>query len=148
MHASRRCIYCLRQSISNNDPNFFTAPCVGELLALLPSLPAAGTLVPTCIRTVGTYSHWLSRNPAQLPPLLAFVSNGLSTPACAGAASQAMKALCDACAEHLCEEGTMVQLLQMYRGTLALPLQPADRVDLVAALAAVVSNMPFSKARA
>jgi len=35
----------------------------------------------------------------------------------------------------------MQQLLQMYQGTLPLQLQPADRVDLISALAFVVSMM-------
>lgn len=135
------CVFCLRQSISKNDPTFFSSPAVAQLLQLLPTLPEAGTLVPTCIRTVGTYSAWLSRNPEHLPPLLTFVSNGLSVPASAPAASHALKHLCDACSEHLADEATMAQLLTMYRNALALSLQAADRIDLVAALAYVVSNM-------
>lgn len=38
----------------------------------------------------------------------------------------------------------MQQLLQMYLGTLPLQLQPADRVDLISALAFVVSQMEFA----
>ena len=38
----------------------------------------------------------------------------------------------------------MRQLLQMYLGTLQLLLTPADRVDLIAALAFVVSQMEFT----
>jgi len=49
--------------------------------------------------------------------------------------------LCEACAEHLAEEDTMRKLLQMYHGTLALPLHCADRVDLISALSFVVSNL-------
>jgi len=52
-----------------------------------------------------------------------------------------MKHLCDSCAEHLAAEATMQQLLQMYLGTLTLQLTPADRVDLISALAFVVSQM-------
>jgi hypothetical protein len=116
------CVYCLRQSISSNDPTFFAAPAVGELLQLLPTLPAIGQLQPTAIRTVGTYSNWLSKNPTLLPPMLQFVSNGLMSEATAAAASQAMKHLCDSCAEHLASEDAMRQLLQMYLGTLQLQL--------------------------
>lgn len=135
------CVYCLRQSISSNDPTFFAAPAVGELLQLLPTLPAIGQLQPTAIRTVGTYSNWLSKNPTLLPPMLQFVSNGLMSEATAAAASQAMKHLCDSCAEHLASEDAMRQLLQMYLGTLQLQLAAPDRVDLISALAFVVSQM-------
>ena len=135
------CVYCLRQSISSNDPQFFQSPAVADLLRLLPTLPPVGQLQSTAIRTVGTYSTWLAKNPPLLPPLLQFVSNGLSQPATAAAASQAMKLLCDSCAEHLSEAATMQQLLQMYLGTLQLPLAIADRVDLISALAFVVSQM-------
>ena len=51
---------------------------------------------------------------------------------------QAMKHLCDACAEHLAEDATMQQLLQMYLGTIALPLHCADRVGLIMALSLVI----------
>ena len=112
---------------------------------LLPTLPVVGQLQSTAIRTVGTYSNWLSKNPQLLPPLLTFVSNGLRLEATAAAASQAMKLLCDSCAEHLAEPNTMQQLLQMYLGTLQLPLAVADRVDLVAALAFVVSQMELEQ---
>merc|ERR1719162_1424041 len=47
-----------------------------------------------------------------------------------------MKQLCDACSES-----SMTQLLQMYHGTLRLALHNADRVDLVSALAYVVSQL-------
>ena len=136
-------IYCLRQSISTNDPTFFDAPVVGELLQLLPTLPAVGQLQATAIRTVGTYSNWLSKNEHLLPPMLTFVSNGLANEGTAAAASQAMRHLCDSCAEHLAGEQTMRQLLQMYLGTLQLQLTSADRVDLIAALAFVISQMKF-----
>ena len=139
------CVYCLRQSISSNDPTFFQAPAVASLLQLLPTLPVVGQLQSTAIRTVGTYSNWLSKNPQLLPPLLTFVSNGLRLEATAAASSQAMKLLCDSCAEHLAEPNTMQQLLQMYLGTLQLPLAVADRVDLVAALAFVVSQMELEQ---
>eukprot|EP00320_Phaeocystis_rex_P016070 CAMPEP_0119067774 /NCGR_PEP_ID=MMETSP1178-20130426/10153_1 /TAXON_ID=33656 /ORGANISM="unid sp, Strain CCMP2000" /LENGTH=44 /DNA_ID= /DNA_START= /DNA_END= /DNA_ORIENTATION= len=43
----------------------------------------------------------------------------------AAAASQSMKQLCDACAEHLADEASMTQLLQMYHGTLRLSLHNA-----------------------
>ena len=174
-------VYCLRQS-GTKDPTFFNAPRVGELLQLLPALPAVGELTTTAIRTVrarrraaavaallaalshawlrssrgrssrcapparpqvGTHSDWLSHNPALLPPLLTFVAEGLTQDKTAAAASQAMKHLCEKCAEHLAEEATMAQLLQMYLGTLQLKLQTADRVDLIAALAFVVSQMPL-----
>ena len=82
----------------------------------MPTLPAAGELQTTCIRTVGTYANWLNRNAEMLPAQLTFVSQGLSADVTAPAASQAMKHLCDACAEHLAEEATMSQLLQMYHG--------------------------------
>ena len=107
------CIYCLRQSISSNDPSFFAASGVADFLQLLPSLPAVGTLQSTAIRTVGTYAAWLHRNPSLLPPLLTFVSNGLTNQATTAAAAQAMKHLCESCAEHLAEEATMRMLLKM-----------------------------------
>jgi len=135
------CIYCLRQSISANDPTFFAASGVAEFLQLLPSLPAVGSLQSTTIRTVGTYAAWLNRNPTLLPPLLTFVSNGLTSQTTTAAAAQAMKHLCEACAEHLAQEATMQQLLVVYHGTLALNLLPADRVDLITALAFCVSQM-------
>lgn len=139
------CIYCLRQSISTNEQSFFSTSKVGEFLLLLPKLPAVGLLQPTCIRTVGTYANWLAKHPDLLPPLLQFVAQSLTVPSCAAAASQAMKGLCDACSEHLCERATMSQLLQMYLGTFHLDLQLADRVDLVSALTFVVSQMPFEE---
>ena len=135
------CVYCLRQSISTNDPTFFRSEAVAELLQLLPTLPAVGQLQPTAIRTVGTYANWLSRNPQLLMTMLSFVSSGITSEATAAAASQAMKHLCDACAEHLAQSETMAQLLQMYHSTLSLRLSPADRVDLIAALSFVVSQM-------
>jgi len=98
-------------------------------------------LKATCIRTVGTYANWLSRNPQELIALLTFVSGGLNEDKTAAAAAQAMRHLCEGCAEHLATEATMQQLLQMYQGTLPLQLQPADRVDLISALAFVVSMM-------
>ena len=138
------CVYCLRQSISSNDPSFFTSPAVGELLQLLPTLPPVGQLQSTAIRTIGTYSNWLSRNPTLIPPMLSFVANGLTNEVTAAAASQAMRHLCDSCAEHLAAADTMSQLLSMYMGTLALQLTPADRVDLISALAFVVSQMDLA----
>ena len=135
------CIYCLRQSISANDPEFFAATGVAEFLQLLPSMPALGTLQSTAIRTVGTYAAWLHRNPQLLPPLLTFVSNGLTQQSTTAAAAQAMKHLCEACAEHLAQEETMRQLLAVYHGTLALALLPADRVDLITALSSCVSQV-------
>lgn len=135
------CVFCLRQSISKNDDTFFTSPAVAQFLQLLPTLPDVGLLVPQCIRTVGTYATWLNKNPELLPPLLTFVSGGLGSPKTAPATSQALKSLCDQCADHLNDDATMAQLLQMYRGALALDLQPPDRVDLIAALSSVVSNM-------
>ena len=41
----------------------------------------------------------------------------------------------------------MAELVGMYHGTLALPLHPADRVDLVSALAFVISQMEPPQAR-
>lgn len=137
------CVFSARQMITSNEPAFFTAEVVYKLMQLLPTLPAVGELANTAIRTVGTYANWLSRHPEMLPHMLNFVTQGLSADRSAAAASQAMKHLCDACAEHLAEEGTMAQLLQMYHGTLALQLHTADRVDLIAALAFVVSQMPL-----
>lgn len=76
---------------SPSTPCLCFAVQVGELLQLLPNLPPAGMLQATCIRTVGTYSNWLSKHPELLPSLLQFVSSGLTVPSCASAASQAMK---------------------------------------------------------
>jgi len=138
-------VYCLRQS-GTKDPSFFSCSRVGEMLQLLPTLPMTGELTTTAIRTVGTYADWLNENSSLLPPLLVFVSQGLSQDRTAAAASQAMKQLCEKCAEHLAEEQTMQQLLQMYHGTLQLPaLHCADRVDLIAALSFVVSQMPLAQ---
>ena len=95
----------------------------------------------TSIRTVGTYAHWFSSNAELLPQMLAYVSQGLTQSAMAAAAAQSMKQLCDACSEHLADESSMTQLLQMYHGTLRLSLHNADRVDLVSALAYVVSQL-------
>jgi len=135
-------IYCLRQS-GTKEPTFFKASRVGELLQLLPSLPAVGELTTTAIRTVGTHSDWLAENPELLPSLLGFVSQGLTQDKTAAASSQAMKHLCEKCAQHLAEESTMRQLLHMYLGTLQLQLHTADRVDLIAAMSFVVSQMPL-----
>ena len=135
-------VFCLRQS-GTREQNFYSAQRVGELLQLLPSLPNVGELTTTSIRTVGTHSDWLNKNPALLPQLLGFVSHGLTQEKTAAASSQAMKHLCEKCAEHLAEEATMAQLLQMYLGTLQLQLHTADRVDLIAALAFVVSQLPL-----
>lgn len=44
-------IFCLRQS-GSKDPSFYKAGRVGELLQLLPTLPAVGELTTTAIRTV------------------------------------------------------------------------------------------------
>jgi len=137
------CVFCARQMITSNEPAFFTAEVVYKLMQLLPTLPPVGELSNTAIRTVGTYANWLSRHPEMLSPMLTFVTHGLSVDKSAAASSQAMKHLCDACAEHLAEEGTMAQLLQMYHGTLALTLHTADRCDLIAALSFVVSQMPL-----
>jgi len=139
------CVFCMRQMVSSNDLTFFSADIVSKMIQLLPTLPAVGELPNTCIRTIGTYANWLNRNPEGLPHLLNFVSQGLAKDSTAAAASQAMKHLCDACAEHLSDDATMVQLLQMYRGTQPLPLHPADRVDLIAALSFVVSQMDLPK---
>lgn len=135
------CVYCLRQMNSNHDPTFFSADIVGQFMRLIPTLPAVGELQNTCIRTIGTYANYLSRNAEMLPPLLQYVSQGLTQPESAAAASQAMKHLCDACAEHLADEQTMAMLLLMYHGTLQLELKNADRVDLISALAFVISQM-------
>ena len=59
-----------------------------------------------------------------------------------------MKHLCDACAEHLAEAATVAQLLTMYNGALNLDLHVHDRVDLIAALTFVVSQMPLPQAPA
>ena len=59
-----------------------------------------------------------------------------------------MKHLCDACAEHLAEAATVAQLLTMYNGALNLELHVHDRVDLIAALTFVVSQMPLPQAPA
>ena len=138
------CIYCLRQSISSNDPTFFSAGGVADVLRLLPSLPPVGTLQSTAIRTVGTYAQWLHRNPSLLPPLLTFVSNGLTSQATAAAAAQALKHMCESCAENLAEQATMSQLISVYQGTLALELPTADRVDILTALSSCVSQMPVA----
>ena len=110
-------------------------------------LPAAGELQTTCIRTIGTYASWLNRNHELLPSLLTHVSRGLADQKTAAAASQALKHMCEACAEHLAEDAPMAELVGMYHGTLALPLHPADRVDLVSALAFVISQMELPQAR-
>lgn len=138
------CVFCARQMITSNEPAFFQAEVVHKLMQVLPTLPAVGELSNTAIRTVGTYANWLSRHPEVLPQMLTFVTRGLSSDKSAAAASQAMKHLCDACAEHLAEESTMAELLQMYHSTLELELHTADRVDLVAALSFVVSQLPLS----
>ena len=138
------CIYCLRQSISSNDPTFFSAGSVADVLRLLPSLPPVGTLQSTAIRTVGTYAAWLHRNPSLLPPLLTFVSNGLTSQATAAAAAQALKHMCESCAENLAEQATMSQLISVYQGTLPLELPTADRVDIITALSSCVSQMPVA----
>jgi hypothetical protein len=135
------CVYCLRQSISPNDPAFFSSVGVADMLRLLPSLPAVGQLQSTAIRTIGTYAHWLSRNPNLLPQLLQHVTNGLASEATMSASAQALKHVCEACAEHMATEATVTQLLAMYKGTLELQLRTADRVDLVTALSFVISNM-------
>lgn len=51
-------IYCLRQS-GTKEPTFFKASRVGELLQLLPSLPAVGELTTTAIRTVRSSRRFL-----------------------------------------------------------------------------------------
>jgi len=137
-------VYCLRQS-GTKDRNFYNAARVGEVLALLPQLPQVGELTSTAIRTVGTHSDWLQQNPDLLPQMLSFVSNGLRHDRTAAAASQAMKNLCEKCAPHLAHADTMQQLLTMYQGTLQLQLSAADRVDLIAALSFVVSQMPLEQ---
>mmetsp|Transcript_46187 Transcript_46187/g.76370 ORF Transcript_46187/g.76370 Transcript_46187/m.76370 type:complete len:952 (-) Transcript_46187:199-3054(-) len=139
------CVFCMRQMISSNEPSFFNADVVSNMMRLLPTLPPVGELTTTSIRTVGTYANWLNKNPEMLPQQLSFVSQGLAQDSTAAAASQSMKHLCDACAEHLAEDATMGQLLQMYRGTIELPLHCADRVDLIAALSFVVSQMPLPR---
>jgi len=166
-------------------PAFFSAEVVGSLMRLLPTLPAVGELQSTCIRTVGTYARWFGANPELLPQTLAYVSQGLTQAAMAAPAAQSMRHLCDACAEHLADEASMTQLVQvllplpslprtlhvlrplsppppppgahaplpsivravsqMYLGTLALPLHNADRVDLISALAFVVSQLPAAQ---
>lgn len=141
------CVWCMRQMVSNGDPTFFGAEVVGQLMRLLPALPAAGELQTTCIRTIGTYASWLNRNHELLPSLLTHVSRGLADQKTAAAASQALKHMCEACAEHLAEDAPMAELVGMYHGTLALPLHPADRVDLVSALAFVISQMEPPQAR-
>ena len=97
--------------ISRNEPSFFAADSVAQLLQLLPTLPAAGSLHETCIRTIGTYSNWLNKNPGLLPSLLAFVANGLAHEPTAAAASSSMKQLCDLCAEHLTDPAMMSQVV-------------------------------------
>lgn len=94
---------------------------------------------------VGTHSDWLAANPSLLPTLLTFVAQGLTHDKTAAASSQAMKHLCEKCAEHLAEEATMQQLLHMYLGTLQLQLHTPDRVDLIAALSFVVSQMSITQ---
>ena len=138
------CVYCMRQMVAANrvqDPAFFGAEVVGSLMRLLPTLPAVGELQVTSIRTVGTYAHWFGSNAELLPQMLAYVSQGLAQETMAAAAAQSMKQLCDACSEHLADESSMAQLLQMYHGTLRLALHNADRVDLVSALSYVVSQL-------
>jgi hypothetical protein len=114
------CVYCMRQMVAANrvqDPAFFGADVVGSLMRLLPTLPAVGELQVTSIRTVGTYANWFSSNAELLPQMLAYVSQRLTQEAMAAAAAQSMKHLCDACSEHLADESSMTQLLQMYHGT-------------------------------
>ena len=138
------CIYCMRQMVAANrvhDPSFYSAEVVGSLMRLLPTLPAVGELQNTCIRTVGTYANWFGSNADLLPSMLSYVAQGLTQEAMAAAAAQSMKQLCDACSEYLADETSMTQLLQMYHGTLRLALHNADRVDLVSALAYVVSQL-------
>lgn len=109
-------------------------------LAFTPIAPAKPA-IPSM--QVGTHADWLNMNPELLPKLLGFVSQGLTQNKTAAASSQAIKFLCEKCAEHLAEEATMQQLLQMYLGTLQLQLDTVDRVDLVAALSFVVGQMPL-----
>ena len=144
------CVYSMRQMVAINrnqfsQPAFFSAEVVGNFMRLLPTLPAVGELQSTCIRTVGTYARWFGQNPELLPQILAYVSQGLTQEAMAAPAAQSMRHLCDACAEHLADEASMTQLVQMYLGTLALPLHNADRVDLISALAFVVSQLPSAQ---
>ena len=46
------CVWCMRQMVSNGDPQFFGAEVVGQLMRLLPALPAAGERHAEAIKTL------------------------------------------------------------------------------------------------
>ena len=60
------------------QPEFIESERVRQFMTTLPTLPAAGNLASTSIRTVGTYASWLNRHPDMLPQHLTFVSQGLA----------------------------------------------------------------------
>ena len=85
-------------SQSVNDSSF---PYLQLVFAQFPHLPPHPTLSKTLLTFLGSFSSWLSRQPALLPPVVQSVFSALADPDLAPLASIAFRDICEECAEQL-----------------------------------------------
>lgn len=85
-------------SQSVHDSSF---PYLQLVFAQFPRLPPHPTLSKTLLTFLGSFSSWLSQQPALLPPVVQSVFSALTDPDLAPLASIAFRDICEECAEQL-----------------------------------------------
>ncbi|KAJ3248189.1 Nuclear import receptor [Chytriomyces hyalinus] len=109
------------------------------IMSMLPQLPAHPKVRYAAILVIGRYASWTRLHPEFIPYQMTFISKGFEDVESVGAASQALKFLCDECGDMLVDYLSQLHPFYMSIGKV---LDRHEQADVITALAHVIKHVP------